>query len=133
MANQVNTLVVSALRIAASYQAKVAELRAALPRGLDRDAIADALRPGVAQFYGIKLETKSTGRVVFPVDHADTEAARRSLQRLVKAVIGEVVQHKAPVKVRVAGAERTAFNALLDACGGDYARLQAVIRACKPQ
>ena len=95
-------------------------------------ALADALRPGVARFYGITLELKSTGRAVFPSEHANTDSARTALSKLVRAVQGPV-SHQAAAKpvVRVAKAERSAYEAFLAACGGDTARMSAVIKACK--
>jgi hypothetical protein len=86
----INKLTIAALNAAATFQQRVADIRAALPAATlaDKTVCADALRPGVAQYYGIKLDPKGTGRLVFPAAHADSETARRALSRLVAAVIG---------------------------------------------
>jgi hypothetical protein len=127
------TLVVSALRIAASFQERVADIRATLDANTiaDRKALADALRPGVAEFYGIALTVKETGRAVIPADHVHAESARTALSKLVRSVQGPVVHHTEPVKVRVARTERAAYEAFLAACGGDVKRVRTVIAACK--
>lgn len=125
----ITTLTYDALKHADAYQQRVATLRKALPTRIlsDREALADALREGVAKWYGIQLETKSTGRVVFPADHQHTEAARGALSRLVRAIQGQTSNHKADApKVRVAAAQRDAFEAFLAACGGDAKRAKAV-------
>lgn len=91
MTASINTLTIAAIKAAESFGARVEALRAALPKATAADAkvLADTLRPGVAQHYGIKLEVKSTGRAVFPGDHAATPAAKQTLKRLVKSVMGE--------------------------------------------
>lgn len=132
MSKSINTIVRSALTIAASFNERVSELRAALPRDVvaDKAALFDALRPGVAAFYGIELTVKSTGRAVFPADHANTEAAKQALKRLASAVQGPVVHQKAEAKpMRFSAAQRDAAAALLAACGGDMARVRAVLKA----
>lgn len=134
MTASTTTTVVAALRAAASFQERVADVRATLSKATltDKAALADALRPGVAKFYGITLEIKSTGRAVFPADHANTESARTALSKLTRAVMGELANHKAPAPVvRVKAGERSAYDALLAACGGDVARLAAVVKALK--
>lgn len=126
--------VIATLKAAASFQERVADVRATLDKATltDKAALADALRPGVAQFYGITLTVKSTGRTVFPVDHVNTESARTALSKLTRAVMGETAKHKAPAPtVRVKATERSAYDALLAACGGDAARLAAVVKALK--
>lgn len=126
--------VVATLKAAASFQERVADVRATLDKATmaDKALLADALRPGVAQYYGITLTVKSTGRTVFPVDHVHTESARTALSKLTRAVMGEVAQHKAPAPtVRVKATERSAYDALLAACGGDAQRLAAVVKALK--
>lgn len=126
------TLVRSALNAAAAFQQRVADVRAALPRATlaDKATLLDALRPGVAAFYGITLNVKSTGRAVFPDDHASTEAAKKSLQRLARAVQGEVVHQKVePKAMRFTAQQRDAAASLLAACGGDMARVRAVLKA----
>ena len=126
------TLVRSALNAAAAFQQRVADVRAALPRATvaDKAALLDALRPGVAAFYGITLNVKSTGRAVFPDDHPDTEAAKKALQRLARAVQGEVVHQKAPAPVfRLSTSQKDAAAALLAACGGNPKRALAALKA----
>lgn len=130
--SNINTLVIAALSTAATFNQRVEAIRAATPKAVlaDKAALADALRPGVAKFYSITLELKSTGRAVFPSEHTATNMAKLSLSRLVRAVIGQSSNHTADKpKVRVAAAERAAFAAFLDACGGDAARARAVLKA----
>lgn len=132
MAQSINTLVRSALTTAALFQQRVADVRAALPRTTlaDKAALLDALRPGVAAFYGIALEVKSTGRAVFPVEHASTDAAKKALQRLARAVQGEVVHQRVePKALRFTAQQRDAAASLLSVCGGDMARVRAVLKA----
>ena len=132
-ASTINT-VVAALRAAASFQERVNDVRATLDKATlaDKAALADALRPGVAKFYGITLEVKSTGREVFPSEHANTESARTALSKLVRAVQGQVSHHAAPAPaVRIKAVERSAYEAFFAACGGDAKRMAAVIKACK--
>ena len=101
--SSVSRAVIAALKICASFADRVADVRATLPADVlaDRALCADALRPGVAKFHGIDLVQKSTGRLVFPTDHAASEAARQDLSRLVRAVMGQSAKHteRAPVKV----------------------------------
>jgi len=130
--SHINTLVVAALNTAASYQQRIADIRAATPKAVltDKAALADYLRPGVAKFYGITLDEKSTGRLVFPSEHKATNMAKLSLSRIVRGVIGESSNHSAAKpKVRVASVERSAYEAFLAACGGDVARVRAVLKA----
>ena len=132
MTKSINTLVVAALTVAATFQQRVADVRAALPRTTlaDKAALLDALRPGVAAYYGIALEVKSTGRAVFPADHGATDAAKKALQRLVRAVQGDVVHQKAEAPaMRFSAGQKAAAAALLEACGGDMARVRAVLKA----
>lgn len=127
--------VVAVLKSAATFQARVADVRATLDAATlaDKSALADALRPGVAKYYGMPLVTKGTGRVVFPADHAESDNARQALSKLVRAVQGPVVHHSAEPAptVRIKAAERNAYAAFLAACGGDAKRMAAVIKACK--
>ena len=97
MSKQINTLTIATLRAAADFQTRVAALRDALPAATLADAkvCADALRPGVAQYYGIELSVAKTGRTAFPADHADAQTARKALSRLVAAVMGKVEANKA--------------------------------------
>lgn len=130
--SNINTLVIAALSTAATFNQRVEAIRAATPKAVlsDKAALADYLRPGVAKYRGITLELKSTGRAVFPSEHKATNAAKLDLSRLVRAVIGQSSNHAADKpKVRVAAAERAAYTAMLDACGGDVARVRAVIKA----
>jgi hypothetical protein len=133
MSQAINTAVANTLKAAASFQARVADLRAALPRATlaDRDALVCALRPGVAKFYGIEhAEHGATGKFVCDNDKVSM-AARTALSKLVRAVQGPVAHERVEVKVRVASAERAAYSAFLAACGGDAKRMAAVIKACK--
>lgn len=132
MSKAINTLVINAMGAAANFAARVDALRAALPAETiaDHTALLDALRPGVAQYRGITLTEKSTGRLVFPADHDKTEAAKKDLQRLAKAVMGPVVHQKAEAApMRFNAAQKAAAAQLLAACGGDMARVRAVIKA----
>jgi hypothetical protein len=101
MTKQINTLTVATLRAAADFQTRVATLREALPTATlaDAKACADALRPGVAQYYGITLSVAATGRTAFPADHADAQTARQALSRLVRAVIGSEGAKREEVEV----------------------------------
>lgn len=125
---------IATLKAAASFQARVSDLRAALPRATlaDRDALTIALRPGVAKFYGIEhAEHGKTGKFVCDDDKVSM-AARTALSKLVRAVQGVSVAHSPePKAVRVKAQERDAYAAFLAACGGDAKRVLAVIKACK--
>lgn len=126
--------VIAALKAAASFQERVADVRATLHASViaDKAALADALRPGVAKFYGMELTIKSTGRAVFPADHAQTDNARQALSKLVRALQGPVQHHTEPAPtMRIKATERSAYAAFLAACGGDVKRMAAVIKACK--
>lgn len=126
--------VVATLKAAHAFQERVADVRATLDAATmcDKAALADALRPGVAKYYGITLETKSTGRQVIPADHDQSDNARTALSKLVRAVMGETAKHSAPAPViKASKAERGAYEALLAACGGDVQRLAAVVKALK--
>lgn len=133
MSSIINTAVVNTLKAAASFQQRVTELRAALPRATlrDRDALTIALRPGVAKFYGIECaEHGATGKFVCDDDKVSM-AARTALSKLCKAVMGPVAHETVVTPVRVKAAERAAYDAFCAACGGDAKRMAAVIRACK--
>ena len=86
----ISSLVIAALKAADTFGERIDALRAALPADTlsDRALCADALRPGVAKRHGITLTRKETGRLVFPADHASSEAARQDLSRLVRSVMG---------------------------------------------
>ena len=129
----VNTAVVQSLRIAASFAAKVSEIRAELPASTlhDVNAVVLALRPGVAKFYGIDHASHgNTGKFVTDDDKV-AMAARTALSKLVRAVRGVSVAHTVAPKARVHAEERAAYLALLQACDGDVKRLNAVVKACK--
>lgn len=133
MSSIINTAVINTLKAAASFQQRVIELRAALPRATlaDRDALTVALRPGVAKFYGIECaEHGKTGKFVCDDDKVSM-AARTALSKLCKAVMGPVAHETTVTPVRVKSAERAAYDAFCAACGGDAKRMAAVIRACK--
>jgi hypothetical protein len=102
-ASSVSRAVIAALKVCASFADRVADIRATLPADVlaDRTLCADALRPGVAKFHGIELVQKSTGRLVFPVDHAASDAARQDLSRLCRAVMGQTVRHTLTEEVEV--------------------------------
>jgi endonuclease YncB( thermonuclease family) len=129
--NAVNTAVVAALKAAASFQQRVADLRATLDKRTlaDRDALTIALRPGVARFYGIECaEHGTTGKFVTDDDKLGM-AARTALSKLVRSVQGVSVAHTSPVKVRVRADERAAANAFLAQFDGDIKRAIAVLKA----
>ena len=97
----VSRAVIACLNAAATFQQRVADLRATLPGDVlaDRDAVTRALRPGVAKFYGIDwAEHGKSGKFVTE-DKAASTAARQALSRLVRAVIGE--QHRNVEEVEV--------------------------------
>ena len=136
MANTINTAsvasaVVAALKAAASFQQRVADVRAALPRAVlaDRDALTLALRPGVAKFYGIATgDHGATGKFVTE-DEKLGMAARTALSKLVRSVQGVSVAHTPAVKVRVKAGERAAAEAFLAQFDGDVKRAIAVLKA----
>ena len=126
-----NTAVVAALKAAASFQQRVADVRAALPRAVlaDRDALTLALRPGVARFYGIATgDHGATGKFVTD-DEKLGMAARTALSKLVRSVQGVSVAHTPAVKVRVKAGERAAAEAFLAQFDGDVKRAIAVLKA----
>lgn len=129
------TAVVAALRAAASFQARVSEVRESLPARViaDRDALAAALRPGVAKFYGIDFDASYGKSGKFVTDDEQLGmAARTALSKLARAVQGVSVAHTSePTKLRVKANERAAYDAFLAACGGDAKRLAAVVKALK--
>ena len=136
MANTINTAsvasaVVAALKAAASFQQRVADVRAALPRAVlaDREALTAALRPGVARFYGIATgDHGATGKFVTDDDKLGM-AARTALSKLVRSVQGVSVAHTPSVKVRVKAGERAAAEAFLAQFDGDVKRAIAVLKA----
>ena len=133
MSKAINKAVVSTLTVAAQFGERVEQLRALLdPATLsDRDSVTVALRPGVAAFYKIDhAEHGKTGKFVTD-DESLAATARQSLSRLVRAVYGVPHRETAPVVVKVGKAEKAAYAAFLAACGGDVARVAAVIKALK--
>ena len=130
--SHINTLVAAVLDTAASFTQRVDAVRKACPKALlaDKAGLTDFLRPAVAKYHGITLTEQSTKRMVFPADHAKTNAAKLDLSRLVRRVMGETSAHKAePVAMRFNAAQKSAAQSLLDACGGDMARVRAVLKA----
>lgn len=130
MSSIINTAVINTLKAAASFQQRVIDLRAALPRATlrDRDALVIALRPGVAKFYGIECaEHGTTGKFVCDDDKVSM-AARTALSKLCKAVMGPVAHETVKKQVRVKAGEREACVAFLTAFGGDYKRALAVLK-----
>lgn len=136
MSHNINTAsvasaVIACLKVAATFQQRVADVRAALPKAVlaDRDALTLALRPGVAKFYGIATgDHGNTGKFVTD-DEKLGMAARTALSKLVRAVQGVSVAHTVPVKVRVASAERAAAVQFLAQFDGDVKRAIAVLKA----
>lgn len=129
----VATAVVACLKVAATFQQRVADVRAALPRAVlaDREALTAALRPGVARFYGIATgDHGATGKFVTD-DEKLGMAARTALSKLVRSVQGVSVAHTPKAKVRVKSEERAAAMAFLAQFDGDVARAIAVLKACK--
>ena len=129
----VNTAVIACLKAAASFQQRVADVRAALPRATlaDRDALTLALRPGVAKFYGIATgDHGKTGKFVTDDDKLGM-AARTALSKLVRSVQGVSVAHTVQPKVRVKAGERAAAVAFLAQFDGDVKRAIAVLKAVK--
>jgi hypothetical protein len=98
----IKTLTVAALNAAATFNDRVEAIRAALPAKTLRDKklVADALREGVASFYGMELVERGKS-MVFPSEHAKTPAAKQSLKRLVNSVIGETMNKKASEGIEV--------------------------------
>jgi len=90
MANTINTIVRNAIKTAELFGSHIDDLRAALPASAleSRAACMAALQAPVAKYYDITLEVKGTGRIVWPADHANTEAAKKAQQRLATSVLG---------------------------------------------
>ena len=91
MANTINTIVRNAIKAAEVFGAHIDDLRKALPASAlaSREACMAALQAPVAAYYGIKLgDPKPSGRIVWPADHANTEAAKKAQQRLATSVLG---------------------------------------------
>ena len=136
MSHNINTAsvasaVIACLKVAATFQQRVADVRAALPRSVlaDRDALTLALRPGVAKFYGIATgDHGATGKFVTE-DEKLGMAARTALSKLVRSVQGVSVAHTPSVKVRVKAGERAAAEAFLAQFDGDVKRAIAVLKA----
>ena len=136
MSHNINTAsvasaVIACLKVAATFQQRVADVRAALPRAVlaDRDALTLALRPGVAKFYGIATgDHGATGKFVTE-DEKLGMAARTALSKLVRSVQGVSVAHTPSVKVRVKAGERAAAEAFLAQFDGDVKRAIAVLKA----
>ena len=126
-----NTAVVACLKAAASFQQRVADVRAALPRAVlaDRDQLTLALRPGVARFYGIATGDHGTTGKFVTDDEKLGMAARTALSKLVRSVQGVSVAHTPAVKVRVKAGERAAAEAFLASFDGDVKRAIAVLKA----
>lgn len=127
----INVAVIACLRVAATFQQRVADVRAVLPKAVlaDRDALTLALRPGVAKFYGIATgDHGTTGKFVTDDDKLGM-AARTALSKLVRSVQGVSVAHTVATKVRVASAERAAAVAFLAQFDGDVKRAIAVLKA----
>jgi hypothetical protein len=134
MSSIINNAVFAACETRVSYSDKVAALRVLLAKkGLltDRDTITIALRPGVAQFYGIEHAAHGTTGKFVSDDKRLCVNARQELSKLTNHVLGPVAHDRVEVKVRVASTERAAYTAFLAACGGDAKRMAAVIKACK--
>jgi len=130
-ASTLNTAVIAALKAAASFQQRVADVRAACPKATlaDRDALTLALRPGVARFYGIATgDHGATGKFVTD-DEKLGASARTALSKLVRAVQGVSVAHTVSTKVRVKASERAAAVSFLAQFDGDVKRAIAVLKA----
>ena len=87
------TIVHTALDSAFSYAERIAELQKQF-KGKDAEAIRKALLPHVASYtkYGVPLvdgSGKAEGTKVLDKEHANYEACRKALGRLVKAILGE--------------------------------------------
>ena len=136
MSHNINTAsvasaVIACLKVAATFQQRVADVRAALPKAVlaDRDALTLALRPGVAKFYGIATgDHRATGKFVTE-DEKLGMAARTALSKLVRSVQGVSVALTPSVKVRVKAGERAAAEAFLAQFDGDVKRAIAVLKA----
>lgn len=136
MSHNINTAsvasaVIACLKVAATFQQRVADVRAALPRSVlaDRDALTLALRPGVAKFYGIATGDHGTTGKFVTEDEKLGMAARTALSKLVRSVQGVSVAHTPSVKVRVKAGERAAAEAFLAQFDGDVKRAIAVLKA----
>jgi len=74
-------------------------------QGQASEAVAEALLPHVAAFYGVKTKTQGTGRVVMSgTDKTLRDRAAKQLSRMVRAIVGETSAHTAAVEAAEEGA-----------------------------
>jgi hypothetical protein len=147
---RVSTLVAATIDAARKYGEKIDDLRKALPASLVLDTIAltIALRPSVAEYYGLGVSDHGkTGGFTLPeklhIDgtpdskHPKMMAARQALSKMVTHVIGPVVKHTEEKRVRPTPEERAAYDkmtkaiAVFKATCGKPDRVAAVTKALK--
>lgn len=81
--------------------------------------------------YNVKIVEGQRGEMLPKGSAADT-AVKRVLQACYGPATGLASSGKGePTKVRISAAERAAFKALVQACGGDEKRLAVVVKALR--
>ena len=130
--NQAVNSVLAGQQAHATYTQSVAAMRSALPADVLQDTalVADALLEYVADKYGVPTkEAKSSGKIMMDSKSANSGAARTFLSRFSRDVVGARSNQKAePKTYRFSAAQKAAGQALLDACGGDVARVRALLK-----
>ena len=100
MTASINTFVTSALDHAHGFAKAVEGIRAALKGQMSPDVVREKLLAPVASYYKVPLIAKERGEgVTWDKEHAKFETAKKAHQRLVKAVLGEVVSRKEELEV----------------------------------
>lgn len=116
MTASINTHVTAALDHAHGFAKAVESIRAALKGQLSPDVVRDKLLAPVATYYKVPLIAKERGEgVTWDKAHAKFETAKKSHQRLVKAVLGQSENQKPELDVPAHIAKLAA--ALVDAAG----------------
>ena len=97
----------------------------------DRAAARPYALRWAAQKYGEKIVEGQRGECLPKGSAADT-AVKRVLQACYGPATASASSGKGePTKVRISAAERAAFKALREACGGDEKRLAVVVKALR--
>tara|TARA_R110000868_G_scaffold112176_3_gene302288 strand:- start:5689 stop:6087 length:399 start_codon:yes stop_codon:yes gene_type:complete len=97
----------------------------------DRAAARPYALRWASQKYGVKIKIGQRGECL-PKDSAADEAVKRVLTACYGPAKAPASSGKGePTKTRVSAAERAAFKALVQACGGDEKRLAVVVKALR--
>lgn len=99
-------------------------------QGQTSEAVAEALLPHIAAFYGVKTKTQGTGRVVMSgTDKTLRDRAAKQLSRMVKAIVGETSAHaEAVAEAEEAGAEAEAKEETPEATPEQIAAMAQLIQ-----